>query len=63
MFNMSEKDFSQFGSEISNTQQVLRHSGVHGMSTKVQLFLFNGGLDSNSIDDRLLWPVLNSNES
>ena len=63
MFNMSKKNFSQFRSKVTNTKERLWHSGINWMGVEIKLFFLNSRLNWNSIDNILLGPILNSNET
>lgn len=63
MFNMSKKNFSQFRCKVTNTKERLRHSGINWMSVEIEFLFLDSCFDWNSIDNILLRPILNSNET
>lgn len=62
MFNMGEKNFSQFWCKVTNTKERLWHSWINWMSVEIKFFLFNSSLYWNSINNILLRSIFNSNE-
>lgn len=62
VLDVSEQDLCQLSSQVSNTEKVLLHGGVDWMTLEVELLLFDGFLDRDSIDDILLGPVLDTDE-
>ena len=63
MLNMSEQNFGELGGQVVDSQQPLGHGRIDGMGAEVELLLFNGLFDWYAINDVLLGPVFNSNES
>ena len=60
---MREENLSQFGGQVTNTQQTLWHGGVHWMSAEIQLFFLLGFLHGDSVYDVLLRSVLDADET
>lgn len=60
---MSKKNFSQFRCKVTNTKERLWHSGINWMSVEIEFFFLDSCLNWNSIDNILLGPIFNSNES
>ena len=62
VLDVSEQDLGQLSRQVADTEQALRHRGVHGVSAEVELLLLDGRLDGDSVQDVLLGPVLDSDE-
>lgn len=60
---MLKQDLCSHGSQVSNSQKVLRHGGVDGVGAEEQLLLLDGSLDWNTVNDILLRPVLDADKA
>jgi len=63
MFDMCEKNFSQFRSQVTNTKERLWHGWINWMSVEIEFFLLDSSFNWNSINDILLGSVFDSNET
>lgn len=63
MLNVRKQYLSQFSGQVANTQQILRHGRVNRVSHEKQLLFLDCRLYSDSVDNILLWPVLDTNET
>ena len=63
MLDVSKQDTRKLGCQVEDTQQVLRHGRVDGVSGEVQLLLLLGRFHCDPVDDVLLRPVLDSDKT
>jgi hypothetical protein len=63
VLNVCEENLCQLRCQVADTQQVLRHRRVHRMRVEIELFLLDGSLHRYPVDDILLGPILDANES